>query len=72
MYFTAVSGTCEGADILVLGNIAHYADTKMRTVVFYLLDLNRDNCLRQADELAQFAQSTELDIRVKHFSRDVG
>ena len=35
------------------------------------LNLNRIDHLRQAKELAQFAHSTEIEVRVKHFGRDV-
>ena len=71
LYLTAVSDACGGADNLVLDNIVHYADPAIRTTMLSRLNLNRIDYLRQAEELAQFAQSTELEVRVKHFGRDV-
>ena len=43
----------------------------MRTAMPFRMNLHRVDCLRQAEELAQFTQSTETDVRVKHFGRDV-
>ncbi|KAI9916681.1 hypothetical protein PsorP6_018241 [Peronosclerospora sorghi] len=34
------------------------------------LNTDRLDYLRQAEELAQFAQATEVDVRVKHFGRE--
>ena len=66
-----MSDACGGADKLVLENIVYYADPSMRTTMLSRLNLNRVDCLRQAKDLAQFAQSTEIEVRVKHFGRDV-
>uniref|UniRef100_A0AAV1VL66 CCHC-type domain-containing protein n=1 Tax=Peronospora matthiolae TaxID=2874970 RepID=A0AAV1VL66_9STRA len=71
LYLTAVSDACGGADNLVLDNIVHYADPHMRTTMLSRLDFHRTDYLRQAEELAQFAQSTELDTHSKSFGRDV-
>ena len=71
LYLTAVNDACGGADNLVLDNIVHYADPMMRTTMLSRLDLHRIDYLRQAEDLAQFAQSTEIDVQVKHFGRDV-
>ena len=71
VYLTAVRDACGGADNLVLDNIVHYAYPTMRTTLLSRLNLHRVDYLRQAEELAQFAQSTETDVRVKHFGRDV-
>ena len=71
VYLTAVRDACGGADNLVLDNIVHYAYPTMRTTLLSRLNLNRVDYLRQAEELEQFAQSTETDVRVKHFGRDV-
>ena len=65
LYLTAVSGACGGANNLVLDNIVHYADLTMRTTVLSSLNLNRGDYLLQTEELVHFAQSTELDVRVK-------
>ena len=66
-----MSDACGGADSLVLYNIVHYVYPAMRTTIMSRLSLNRINHLRQAKELAQFAQSTEIEAHVKHFGRDV-
>ena len=66
-----MSDACGGADKLVLENIVYYADPSMRTTMLSRLNLNRVDCLRQAEELAQVARSTEIEVRVKHFGRDV-
>uniref|UniRef100_A0AAV1V1Z5 Uncharacterized protein n=1 Tax=Peronospora matthiolae TaxID=2874970 RepID=A0AAV1V1Z5_9STRA len=71
LYLTAVSDACGGADNLVLDNIVHYADPHMRTTMLSRLDIHRTDYLRQAEELAQFAQSTEVDTHSKIFGRDV-
>ncbi|CAI5703654.1 unnamed protein product [Peronospora effusa] len=55
LYLTAVSDACGGADTLVLNNIVHYADPHMRMTMMSRLDIHRTDCLRQAEELAQFA-----------------
>ena len=61
LYLVAVSEACGGADNLVLDNIVHYADTAMRVSMLSRLNLARTDCLRQAEELAHFAQSTEIE-----------
>ena len=71
LYLTAVSDACGDADTLALDNIVYYADSHMRTTMLYWLDLNRNDPLRQAEELAQFAQSTKIDTNVKNIGRDV-
>ena len=71
LYLTAVSDACGGADSLVLDNVVHCADPHMRTTMFSRLDIHRTDYLRQAGELAQFAQSTEVDTHSKNFGRDV-
>uniref|UniRef100_A0AAV1UJ54 Uncharacterized protein n=1 Tax=Peronospora matthiolae TaxID=2874970 RepID=A0AAV1UJ54_9STRA len=71
LYLTAVSDACGGADNLVLDNIVHYADPHMRTTMLSRLDIHRTEYLRQAEELAQFAQSTEVHTHSKSFGRDV-
>ena len=35
------------------------------------IDIHRMDCSRQAEELRQFAQSTEIEACTKHFGRDV-
>ena len=65
LYLTAVSDACGGADSLVLNDIVHYADPHMRTAV------HRNDSLRQAEELAHLAQSTEIDTHAKNLGRDV-
>ena len=52
LYLTAVSDACGGADTLALDSIVYYADSHMRTTMLYGLDLNRNDPLRQAEELA--------------------
>ena len=71
LYLTAVSDACGGADNLVLDNIVHYADPHMRMTMLSRLDMHRTDPLRQAEELAQFAQSTEVDVHAKNLGRDV-
>lgn len=71
LHLTAVSDACGGADSLVLDNIVHYADSHMRTTMLSRLNIHRQDFLRQAEELAQFAQSTEVDTHLKNFGRDV-
>ena len=52
-----------GADNIGLDNIVYYTDPKMRTMIVSRLNVNRFDCLLQAEEFAQFAQSTELGGR---------
>lgn len=71
LYLVAVSEACGGADNLVQDNIVHYADPSMRVSMLARLNLTRIDYLRQAEELAHFAQSTEIELRGKHIGRDV-
>ena len=61
----AVSEACGGVDNLVQDNIVHYADPAIRVLMFASLNLMRTDYLRQAEELAHFAQSTEIKMREK-------
>ena len=56
---------------MVLDNIVHCADPSMRKAMLSRLNLNRSDYLRQAEKIAQLAQSKEIEARVKHFGRDV-
>ena len=67
----AVSKSCGGADNLVQDNIVHYADPSMRVSMLARLNLTRIDYLRQAEELAHFAQSTEIELRGKNIGKDV-
>ena len=69
LYLVAVSEA--GADNLVQDNIVHYADPSMRVSMLARLDLTRIDYLRQAEELAYFAQSTEIELRGNNFGKDV-
>lgn len=69
---TAVSDACGGADSLVLDNIVHYADPHMRTTTLSRLNIHRVDHLRQAEELAQFAQSTEIGTNAKKLWQGCG
>ncbi|KAG2984949.1 hypothetical protein PC118_g8585 [Phytophthora cactorum] len=60
LYRVAVSEACGKAENLVLDNIVHYADPAMRVSMLSRLNLARTDYLRQAEELAHFAQSTEI------------
>uniref|UniRef100_A0AAV1T532 Integrase catalytic domain-containing protein n=1 Tax=Peronospora matthiolae TaxID=2874970 RepID=A0AAV1T532_9STRA len=71
LYLVAVSEACGGADNLVQDNIVHYADPAMRVSMLARLNLTRFDYLRQAEELAHFAQSTEIELRGKHIGKDV-
>uniref|UniRef100_A0AAV1T185 LAGLIDADG endonuclease n=1 Tax=Peronospora matthiolae TaxID=2874970 RepID=A0AAV1T185_9STRA len=55
LYLTAISDACGGTNNLVLDNIVHYADPRMRTTMLSKLNTNRLDYLRQTEELAQFA-----------------
>lgn len=54
---------------MVLDNIFHYGDPALR--VSMLSRIARTDYLRQAEELAHFAQSTEIEIRGKQLGREV-
>ena len=71
LYLTAVSDACGGADSLMLDNIVYYAGPHMRTTMLSRLNIHRADHLRQAEELAQFAQSTEIYTNALNFGRDV-
>ena len=71
LYLVAVSETRGGADNLVQDDIVHYADPSMRVSMLARLNLARIDYLRQAEELAHFAQSTEIDLRKKYIGNDV-
>ena len=66
LYLVAVSETCGGADNLVQDNIVHYADPSMRVSMLARLNLTWIDYLRQAEELAHYAQSTEIEMRGKN------
>ena len=65
LYLVAVSEDFEGADNSVQDNIVHYADPAMRASMLARLILMRTDYLRKAEELAHFAQSTEIKMREK-------
>ena len=71
LYLTAVSDACGGVDTLVFDNIVHYVDSHMRTAMLASFDIHRNDPLRQAEELAQFTQSTEVDTDANELGRDV-
>ena len=71
LYLVAVSKACGGADNLVQDNIVDYADPNMRVSMLARLNLTRIDYLRQAEELAHFAQSTEIELRGKNIRKDV-
>ena len=72
LYLVVVSEACGGADNLVQDNIVHYADPSMKKVsMLAKLNLTRIDYLRQAEELAHFAQSTEIELRGKNIGKDV-
>ena len=60
-YLVAVSDAAGGAEQQVLDNIVHYASSELHTVIMAKYDGNRVDYLAQAEELAHFAQSVELD-----------
>lgn len=61
LYLAAVSEACGDAHNLLLDNFVHYADPEMRVTMLSRLNLARADYLRQAEELAHLAQSTEID-----------
>ena len=71
MYLVAVSDACGGTDNLVQDNILHYADPSLRVSMLARLNLTRIDYLRQAEELAHYAQSTEIEMRGKNIGKDV-
>ncbi|CAH0484582.1 unnamed protein product [Peronospora farinosa] len=72
LYLVAVSDVCGGADAQVLDNLFNYASSELHTVLMAKYDGNRVDYLAQAEELAHFAQSAELDTRnATSFGKDV-
>ncbi|KAG2996003.1 hypothetical protein PC121_g20295 [Phytophthora cactorum] len=73
MYLVAISEACGGgADYLVLNNVVHYAFADLRTVLMAKVDGTRQDYLQQAEELAHFAQSWELEpTRHRNMGREV-
>jgi hypothetical protein len=71
LYLVAVSEACGGVENLMLDNIVHYAEPGMRVSMLLRLNLSRTDYLRQAEELAHFAQSTEIQLRMKHIGHNV-
>ncbi|POM58937.1 Mitochondrial Carrier (MC) Family [Phytophthora palmivora] len=65
LYLVAISEACRRADNLVLDNIVHYADPAMCVSMLSRLKLNRTDYLLQTEELAHFAQSTEIELHGK-------
>ncbi|CAI5707058.1 unnamed protein product [Peronospora farinosa] len=63
LYLVAVSHACGGADQQVLDNIVHYASADLSTVLMAKYDNSRVDHLHQAEELAHFAQSVEVESR---------
>ncbi|CAI5702802.1 unnamed protein product [Peronospora effusa] len=71
----SVSDGCERCmrryEQLVPQGIVNYADPDMRMTMLSRLDIHRPDFLRQAEELAQFAQQVEIESHVKILGRDV-
>ncbi|CAI5725077.1 unnamed protein product [Peronospora effusa] len=61
LYLVSVSDACAGADQKVLDNIVHYASADRSTVLMTKYDNSRVDHLRQAEEIAHFAQSVEVE-----------
>uniref|UniRef100_A0AAV1UHJ8 Uncharacterized protein n=1 Tax=Peronospora matthiolae TaxID=2874970 RepID=A0AAV1UHJ8_9STRA len=70
LYLVAVSEACGGADNLVQDNIVHYADPNVRVSILARFSRTRIDYLQQAEELAHFAQSTEVELRGKNIRKD--
>lgn len=70
LYLVRVSQDCGSANNLVQDYIVHYADPAMRVSMLSILNFNRTDNLRQAEELAHFTQSTEIGLRDR-VGRDV-
>ncbi|OWZ04948.1 hypothetical protein PHMEG_00023061 [Phytophthora megakarya] len=73
MYLVAISdATGGGADYMVLNNIVEYASEEMKLVLKAKVDNSRTDYLRQAEELAHFAQAWETDrSKGKNFGCEV-
>ncbi|CAI5705531.1 unnamed protein product [Peronospora effusa] len=64
LYMVAVCDACGGgAEARVLDNIVYYASADLSTVLMAKFDAGRIDYLRQAKELAHFAQAVEVDSR---------
>ncbi|CAI5705640.1 unnamed protein product [Peronospora effusa] len=73
LYMVALSDACGGgAEARALDNIVHYASADLSTVIMAKFDAGRIDYLRQAEELAHFAQAVEVDSRAgKSLGREV-
>ncbi|POM66265.1 Mitochondrial Carrier (MC) Family, partial [Phytophthora palmivora] len=73
MYLVAISDASGGgADYMVLNNIVEYASEEMKLVLKAKVDNSRTDYLRQAEELAHFAQAWETNKpKGKNFGREV-
>ncbi|KAG4238198.1 hypothetical protein PC116_g13757 [Phytophthora cactorum] len=73
MYLVAISEACEGgADYLVLNNVVQYASADLRIILMAKVDGARQDYLQQAEELAHFPQSWELEpARHRNLGREV-
>lgn len=71
LYLVAVSEACGGADNLLLENIVRYAEPAMRISMLLRLSLTPTEKLRQDEELAHFAQSTEVGTQGKQLGREL-
>ena len=69
LYLVARSKACGGADNLVQDFIVHYADPAMTISILTHLNLIRIDYLRQAKELAHFAQPIKNELRGKPMRR---
>ncbi|CAH0513265.1 unnamed protein product [Peronospora belbahrii] len=70
LYLPAVSEAYGGADNVVQDNIVHYADPNVRVSILARFSRTRIDYLQQAEELAHFAQSTEVELRGKNIRKD--
>lgn len=71
MYRIAVSGACRGTDHLFLDIMVQYAGQEIKMKMLSSMGLHYRNSLRQAEELALFEQSMELEVRVMYFGKAV-
>ena len=56
---------------MVLQGIVNYADPSMRMTILSRMYIHRPDSLRQAEDLAQFAQQVEPESYAKNLGRDV-
>ena len=63
LYLVAVSEACGVANKLVTYIIVHYANLSMRVLMLKRLSLMLIYFLKQAEDLAHFSQSTEIELR---------